>query len=55
MEKTGDISPDKTPDTERVLEKANPAVKQATAANRESQVESLDDDVTSRLADAANK
>jgi len=52
IEKTGDIKPDNTPDTEGRLAEA--AEKRGTDEQRKDQSRKLDDDVTKRLSDAAS-
>lgn len=50
MEKTGEVRPGKTPDTEQKLQ----GEKTAQAGSTQ-QTKQLDDDVTKRLSDAASK
>lgn len=50
MEKTGEIKPDKTPDTEDRLTSDE---KRAGAKTQHQQSRELDDDATKRLAEAA--
>jgi hypothetical protein len=51
MEKRGDITPGRTPDTERVL--GDSATKTADASATQRQINQLDDDLFHRMANKA--